>query len=55
MSLKNIALRARINDELKREVETPNKLTQKILADSVEGKNIKKFNSVDELFNDLDN
>jgi DNA-damage-inducible protein J len=86
MSLKNITVRARVNDELKHEVEhilsdlgltmsdainalfkqiklnhglpfevkIPNKLTQKTLDDSQQGKNLEQFNSVDDLFNDLD-
>jgi len=36
------------------DVKIPNKLTQKTLKESAEGKNVKRFNTVDELFEDLD-
>jgi len=86
MNGKNEVVRARVNGELKKDVEhilsdlgltmsdainalfsqiklqhgvpfdikLPNKITKKTLEDSASGKNIKRFNSIDSLFDDLD-
>lgn len=35
------------------DVRIPNKITGKVLSDSKKGKNVKTFNSKDELFKDL--
>jgi len=43
----------KINNGLPFEMKIPNKETRKILKESAEGKNIKKFNSANELFADL--
>lgn len=42
-----------LNKGLPFEVKIPNKLTQKILKDSLAGKNIRKFKTKRELFADL--
>ncbi len=87
MNTKNEVVRARVNGNLKHDVEhilsdlgltmsdainalfsqiklhhglpfdikIPNKETIKTLDDSAKGKNTKQFNSIDDLFNDLDN
>ncbi len=42
-----------LNHGLPFKVKIPNKVTRKTLENSAKGKNMKKFNSVDELFDDL--
>ena len=45
----------KLNHGLPFDVKVPNKITVKTLQDSADGKNKKRFDNVDEFFNDLDN
>jgi len=45
----------KLNQGLPFPIQFPNRVTEKTLEDSRNGKNVKKFASMEELFDDLDN
>ncbi|MCW5588553.1 MAG: type II toxin-antitoxin system RelB/DinJ family antitoxin [Legionellales bacterium] len=45
----------KLHNGLPFEIKVPNKVTHKTLQESAKGKNLKSFNSINDLFNDLEN